>query len=175
MANYKTIREYYTESKKQQKESKPNYSIQLQTRLQSKPTYLKKTQETREFKLTYEEKEHENTSAPDVFGPAFWFTLHNGASKYPLEASPFQIEKMKGFIKGIPIMLPCEKCSSHAQTYIESKDDEFDDIVSGREKLFIFFWEFHNYVNRRYNKPEPTLEEAKMMFMGKAKVTTLRY
>jgi|694.fasta_scaffold00863_21 hypothetical protein len=172
MANYKTIREYYTESKNQQKERKPNYSIQLQTRLQSKQEYLKKTQE---LKLIYEEKEHESTSAPDVFGPAFWFTLHNGASKYPVEASPIQAEKMKGFIKGIPIMLPCEKCSSHAQTYIESKDDEFDDIVSGREKLFVFFWEFHNYVNRRYNKPEPTLEEVKMMFMGKAKVTSLRY
>jgi hypothetical protein len=50
-----------------------------------------------------------------------------------------------------------------------------DDIVSGRENLFKFFWEFHNYVNKRYNKPQITLEEAKSMYMGKSKVLSLKY
>jgi hypothetical protein len=163
MANYKKIKEYYIINKNAEK--KPSYSIEKFKNLEVK----------REIKLQYEEKEYENTSSPDVFGPAFWFTLHNGASKYPIEASYIQAEKMKGFIKGIPVMLPCERCSSHAQTYIERKDDELNDIVSGREKLFKFFWEFHNYVNKRYNKPEPTLEEAKTMYMGKAKVVSLKY
>jgi hypothetical protein len=128
----------------------------------------------KKMRMIYEEKEYENTSQPDVFGPAFWFTLHNGASRYPVEASPFQAEKMKGFIRGIPVMLPCEKCSTHAQSYIES-NNKLDEIVSGRENLFKFFWEFHNYVNKRYGKKEPTLEEAKSMFAGKVKVTSLKY
>lgn len=165
MANYKRMREIYGKESKRELYVSPTstYTPNLKRVLK------------RELRLKYEEKDHESTSAPEVFGPAFWFTLHNGASKYPVEASPIQAEKMKGFIKGIPVMLPCEKCSSHSQTYIESKDNELDDVVSGRDKLFKFFWEFHNYVNRRYNKPEPSLEEAKMMFMGKAKVSSLTY
>lgn len=167
MANYKTIREFYkTPLEQNTVQNKPVYTIE--------PNQFKRVFK-QEIRMRYEEKIHENTSAPEVFGPAFWFTLHNGASKYPVEASPIQAEKMKGFIKGIPIMLPCERCSTHAQTYIESKDNELDDIVSGREKLFRFFWEFHNSVNRRYGKAEPSLEEAKMMYMGKARVASLNY
>lgn len=165
MAQYKTIKAFYTDRKVQEKEV-PTYSVQ--------PNQFKRIQR-KQLQMVYEEKEYESTASPDVFGPAFWFTLHNGSSRYPIEASPFQAEKMKGFIRGIPVMLPCEKCSEHAQTYIESKDNELDSIVSGRENLFKFFWEFHNFVNRRYNKTEISLEEAKAMFMGKAKVMSLRY
>ena len=38
------------------------------------------------------------TTNPNVWGPSFWFTLHNGASKYPVSATPIYIEKMKNFI-----------------------------------------------------------------------------
>ena len=128
-----------------------------------------------QLRLRYEEKKFDNSSHPDVFGPAFWFTLHNGASRYPIKASPFQAEKMKGFIRGIPVMLPCEKCALHAQSYIEENDKDIDDIVSGREKLFEFFWRFHNFVNKRNNKPEPSLEDAKKMYTGESTVLSLRY
>ena len=43
-----------------------------------------------------------NSKHPDVWGPAFWFTLHNGASVYPVEASSICAERMKGFIIGMP-------------------------------------------------------------------------
>jgi hypothetical protein len=164
MAKYKTIKEFYTERKVH--EQQPTYTIQ--------PNQLIPRQPKKQLQLRYEEKEYD-TSQPDVFGPAFWFTLHNGASRYPIEASPVQAEKAKGFIRGIPVMLPCEKCSGHAQSYIEGNDRQMDDIVSGRENLFKFFWEFHNYVNKRYNKPQITLEEAKSMYMGKSKVLSLKY
>jgi len=153
MSQYKSAKEYFSyERKEKYTESKSN-----------------------QLRLRYEEKKEENTSSPNVFGPSFWFTLHNGASRYPLKASPIQAEKMKGFIRGIPIMLPCENCSEHAQSYIESNDNRLDEIVSGRENLFKFFWEFHNFVNRRYGKREPTLEEAKSMYMGKVNVVYLKY
>ena len=137
------------------------------------PDQIKRVQP--QLKLRYEEKKFDNTSHPDVFGPAFWFTLHNGASRYPIKASPFQAEKMKGFIRGIPVMLPCEKCSYHAQSYIEENESKINDIVSGRESLFEFFWRFHNFVNKRNNKPEPSLEVAKKMYIGDATVLSLRY
>ena len=147
-------------------------NFDIKQRYTVSPDQLKKV---RPLQLKYEEKKFDNTSHPDVFGPSFWFTLHNGASRYPIKASPFQAEKMKGFIRGIPVMLPCDKCSLHAQSYIEENEKDLDDIVSGREKLFEFFWRFHNFVNRRNNKPEPSLEEAKQMYTGESTVLSLRY
>lgn len=159
MSYYKTIRELYPEEKENYREiERPRQRETVKPQTNSR----------------YTEKEYENTSEPDVFGRAFWFTLHNGASKYPVEPSPFQCEKMKGFIRGIPIMLPCEKCSIHAQTFIESNENSLDQIVSSRENLFEFFWNFHNYVNKRYGKREPSLEEIKSLFSGKVKVVELK-
>lgn len=104
------------------------------------------------------------TSDPKIWGPQLWFILHNGASKYPISASPIYKEKMKDFIKGLPFILPCEKCKIHAIDYIEDYKDKLDDICSGREKLFKFFVDFHNSVNKRYNKPEIDYEYVNKMY-----------
>jgi hypothetical protein len=42
--------------------------------------------------------EYTNTADPKVWGPSFWFSLHNGAARYPLNASNLIMERMKGFI-----------------------------------------------------------------------------
>lgn len=104
------------------------------------------------------------TSDPKIWGPQLWFILHNGASKYPISASPIYIQKMKDFIIGLPVMLPCEKCKIHAIDYIEDYKDKLDDICSGRDKLFKFFVDFHNSINKRYNKPEMDYEYVNKMY-----------
>ena len=116
------------------------------------------------------EKKEENqikkigTSDPKIWGPQLWFILHNGASKYPIAATPIYIQKMKDFIIGLPVILPCEKCKIHAIDYIEEYKDKLDDICSGREKLFKFFVDFHNSVNKRYNKPEMVYESVLKLY-----------
>lgn len=104
------------------------------------------------------------TSDPTVWGPSFWFMLHNGASKYPIEASNLRKERMKGFILGIPTMVPCEGCISHAIPYLEASKPHLDDIVKGRDSLFKFFVDFHNDVNKRLHKREYTYDEAYQMY-----------
>lgn len=116
-----------------------------------------------------------NSGHPDVWGPAFWFTLHNGAAKYPIKATSICAERMKGFIIGIPIMIPCEKCQDHATAYIEKNYHLLDEIVSCRQNLFNFFVSFHNSVNKRYNKPEMGYEEAYALYTGGVNVTKLSY
>jgi hypothetical protein len=127
------------------------------------------------LKMTYKTKNYPNTSNPEVWGPAFWFSLHNGAIRYPNNASPIWKERMKNFILGIPVMLPCEKCSDDATSYLESNYFRINDVVSGKEKLFKFFWEFHNYVNKKLGKKQISLEEAYNMYMGNAKIKCLIY
>lgn len=104
------------------------------------------------------------TSDPTVWGPSFWFMLHNGASKYPIEASNLRKERMKGFILGIPTMVPCEGCISHAIPYLEAYKPHLDDIVKGRDSLFKFFVDFHNDVNKRLHKREYTYDEVYQMY-----------
>lgn len=120
---------------------------------------------TFEHKNTFENTfEHKNTFEPAVFGPHFWFTLHNGACKYPVEANDFYISRMKGFILGIPIMLPCEKCKVHAYEFIESNAHMLNSICKSRRSLKNFFIDFHNFVNKNTGKPEMTYEEVDKIY-----------
>jgi hypothetical protein len=125
--------------------------------------------------MKWETLQYANSGDPQVWGPAFWFTLHNGAARYPERASPLFAERMKGFILGMPVMIPCEKCADHATAHIEANWRRLDEIVSGRRELFNFFNSFHNYVNRRYNKPEMSAEDAYALYTGRTNVTKLTY
>jgi len=127
------------------------------------------------LKLNYVTLEYANSGNPEVWGPAFWFSLHNGALRYPVNAAPLWRQRMKHFILGIPVMVPCEKCSDHATAYIEGNYNRIDTVVSGREELFKFFWEFHNYVNKRLGKPLMTLRAAYTMYSATTNVTSLQY
>lgn len=105
-----------------------------------------------------------NTTDPKLWGPSFWFSLHNGCLSYPQQASDIIATRMKGFIMGLPYILPCTNCSEHARVFVEMHYDELEDICSSRDKLFCFFVDFHNQVNKRYNKPILTCEEAKKLY-----------
>lgn len=127
------------------------------------------------IQMKWENKQYNNLSDPQVWGPSFWFTLHNGASKYPISASNIAKERMKGYIIGLPVMIPCLVCQIHATNFIEQHKTQLDDICSGREKLFSFFVKFHNKVNKRYNKPEISVEDAHKLYNGGATISRLTY
>ena len=119
-----------------------------------------------QYKENYNNKviEHYDNRNPSIWGPPFWFTLHNGALNYPSLANPLCIERMKNFIIGIPIMLPCETCKEHATAYIEKNKEFLDYTCSSRDNLFKFFVDFHNYVNIRQNKPVMGYDDAYKLY-----------
>jgi hypothetical protein len=129
----------------------------------------------KKLEINWDIKEYKSTSQPDIFGPSFWFTLHNGASRYPIDASKYCQQRMKSFIIGLPIMIPCSNCQEHAHNFIEKNKDQLDDICSGRTKLFNFFVDFHNKVNERYNKPIVSYDDAYKMYTGPGRVNTMSY
>ena len=134
-----------------------------------------KTPYSDKLEMKYITDRYVNSANPEVWGPAFWFSLHNGALRYPIQASPTWKERMKHFILGIPVMVPCEKCSDHATAHLESNYYRMDEIVSSRNNLFEFFWEFHNFVNERLNKPKMSLDNAYKMYSGEVLLTKLEY
>lgn len=112
-------------------------------------------------KISCVDDRQENGSDPNIWGPHFWYILHNNSAKYPQNPSNCWKERMKNFILGIPSMVPCEKCIIHSTQYIEQHRDNLDNIVSTRENLFKWFVDFHNEVNIRNGKCKFTLQMAK--------------
>ena len=82
---------------------------------------------------------------------------------------------MKGFILGLPYMIPCEKCQFHANNHIMKVKHKLNEICSGRDNLFSFFVDFHNIVNQRYNKPIVSLNDAYKIYNGPVTVSKLSY
>ena len=144
---------------------------------QSQPFYKAQSQvaDNTTMRIQYKTLPKANPGNPEVWGPAFWLTLHNGALHYPKNASPFWTSRMKAFIEGIPILLPCERCSDHACAYIESQRHNLDQVVKNKKNLFEFFVKFHNFVNEKEGKPQITLAQAKKMYGGKSDVLTVEY
>lgn len=125
--------------------------------------------------IVWEEKTYTNSSDPEVFGPALWFSLHNASVKYPEKASPIAREKMRGVIIGLPMLVPCDNCFNHCTSFVESKWEELDTICSTRENLFNFFVDFHNKVNQRHGKPLMSYEDAWKLYTSPIKITKMRY
>jgi hypothetical protein len=99
---------------------------------------------------------------PDAFGPAFWFTIHNATTTYPNRPTAFVQDGMKNLIANMPLLIPCVTCKEHFFTFL--KTSNLDMVTSSKENLFKFFVDVHNYVNRRFRKPEMSLADAKKMY-----------
>ncbi len=100
-----------------------------------------------------------NTSDPKVWGPHFWFSLHNSAAHYPINPSPIVRQRIKQRIMSIPYEIPCPSCRPHAVSFIENMKDSLDKVVSSRENLIKFYTDLHNRVNKRLGKPLWTYEQ----------------
>ena len=112
---------------------------------------------------------------PKVWGPAFWFGLHNAAAFYPEDPSPIVRSRMKDRILAIPYEINCDVCRPHAISFIEKHRDNLDSIVSSRDNLGAFYVDFHNQVNKRYGKREWTYQEALAKYRGGVDVTHMIY
>ena len=102
---------------------------------------------------------------PTVWGPHAWKLFHIMAENYPENPSPLYKTKAIDFIRSIPFMIPCEKCSIHAMKFIDEREDKIINIVSSRTNIANFFVDFHNYVNARYNKKIYSYEEARKLYV----------
>lgn len=99
---------------------------------------------------------------PNVFGPAMWFTFHNGAVLYPKRPTDYVKNGMKQFIANVPLIIPCLGCKEHFYDLLTHTD--LDAVVSSRDALFKFWVDAHNYVNKRYGKRQMSLGEAKALY-----------
>lgn len=102
--------------------------------------------------------------SPAFWGPGLWKAIHAGSLNYPEQANRLTVEKMKGFIYGLPAIMACKACSTHALAFIQEHDSDLDTICASRQNLFRFFVDFHNYVNKRQNKPVLSYDDVLKMY-----------
>lgn len=101
---------------------------------------------------------------PSKWGPGLWYVLHTGSLNYPENPTLIYKDRMKNFIKGIPYILPCDDCRTHAMNFITENEDKLDEICTSKQNLFKFFVDFHNKVNKRHDKKIYTYEEALKLY-----------
>ena len=84
------------------------------------------------------------------WGNVTWILFHSIIEKIK-DDTPINVIKMVfDNIKLICSNLPCPYCKDHAMSYLNNyKKYNFDT----KEKLKIFFFTFHNNVNKKLNKP----------------------
>lgn len=106
-----------------------------------------------------------STKDSTIWGPPFWFMLHNGASSYPVNPSQKRRRAMTDFLYGMSGMLPCQLCRKHLDKFMTRfSKNEIEYIVSSRHRLFDFFVHLHNIVNKRLGKPCVSIERARYMY-----------
>jgi hypothetical protein len=182
---YKSVNDFFEYEQNKNKEHYDyNYEFKNNNDLFSGPRQYRPTKSIdTKFEIENEqsslnmnwEKTNEISSSPNVWGPPLWFTFHNSSNKYPKNPSKLVRERMKHVIIGIPVLLPCALCKEHATAFIESHLTNLDDIVSTRDKLFNFFVDFHNQVNKRYGKKIYTYDEANQLYNKKGEISKLSY
>lgn len=99
------------------------------------------------------------TQNKSVWGPHFWYVIHNFSANYSVFPSAVEEEIAKKFVKIIPFIIPCSECSEHAYNYIKENVNEDSGIFSSKKSLSKFFFDFHNSVNKRLNKKQYTWEK----------------
>jgi hypothetical protein len=85
------------------------------------------------------------------WGTPTWIFFHTLAEHINPEFYIHNRDIIKSFINSICNNLPCPECTKHAIQY--NKFNLTNTNIENKEKLKMFFFNFHNTVNVRKNKP----------------------
>jgi hypothetical protein len=92
------------------------------------------------------------------WGPLLWWILHTLAEKAGRQTDPLlQADEGRAwplFVKELPGMLPCPYCRDHLQDYLRATPFALPtDPAAWRAYVPTFFYELHEAVNARLDKP----------------------
>ena len=100
---------------------------------------------------------------PQLFGPSLWGAIHYIALGAPVTLDTNQQLQYKSFYMSLSQVIPCYSCAQHFQDILNTFP--IDNYLGSAESLFIWTVTTHNAVNKRLNKPEFTVIDAKNKWM----------
>ena len=96
---------------------------------------------------------------PEIWGSSGWIFLHSIALQYPMSPTKDDKENYKNFFYSLGNVLPCCSCQQHYQEYLKKHDKTFQNAFTHRKSLFQWTLRFHNYVNKKLNKPKYNIQK----------------
>ena len=91
-----------------------------------------------------------------LWGAPTWYFFHTIAEKIKVEYFADSKVPLFNLIKSVCMNLPCPSCTEHATQYIEKI---YINSIKSKEDFIMLYFNFHNEVNKRKNKPIFTYEE----------------
>jgi hypothetical protein len=88
-----------------------------------------------------------------TWGKYVWFFFHSLAEHIDDEFYKKNSRFICNIIKNICVNLPCPECSIHAKEYTKTLTPA---TVPNKDALKLYFFTFHNTVNKRLRKPKFT-------------------
>jgi hypothetical protein len=96
-----------------------------------------------------------------LWGAPTWYFFHTLAEKIKPEYFETNKNTLFNIIKSICSNLPCPSCSLHATQYINNIQLN---SIKCKEDFIMLFFNFHNEVNRRKNKPKFSYDELRTKY-----------
>ena len=107
----------------------------------------------------YVKKSQSFCGNPKIWGPKLWYVLHVIAMKYPDNPTAEQRRAAYGFVTGLKLLLPCEKCKNHLSQHLKQNPLTFEHLRNS-ESFSKFIYNLHDSVNIQLGKKSPiTFEE----------------
>jgi hypothetical protein len=104
---------------------------------------------------------------PNIWGKHMWASIHFIALGYPDKPSESEKNNYKSFFENIYKVLPCNTCSNHLKTTLQTQLPLSVKSLSNKDNLFKWTVDLHNIVNARLNKPTITLDKATLTYMNR--------
>jgi hypothetical protein len=102
---------------------------------------------------------------PTIWGPRYWFVIHVATFRYPENPSQNDKDNMRNFVYSLANgILPCPVCRYHFKKYLENPDNNFEEALKNNSNIVKFFWNLHNDVNKRTNKPELSFNDFLLLY-----------
>lgn len=99
-------------------------------------------------------KESNHFRNPKVWGPVFWFFLHDSAFAQDQEIPEDQQERLRTwYTEEVPGLLPCDECQERTRKVIKSLQPIPSETWSNRTNLIYWVIMFHNHVNLDMERP----------------------
>jgi len=88
---------------------------------------------------------------PKIWGPRYWFTIHNICQNYPLTPNAVTKKKYYDFIQNLPIFLPDHDIGDEFARILDKYP--LGPYLETRDALCKWVHFIHNIINKKLNKP----------------------
>ena len=106
------------------------------------------------------------------WGPTYWSYIHMITLNYPNKPTKKERDKHFFMVRNFIDTLPCPTCRNEINNIIN--DNNLRNSLGSKEKFMKYFWNIHNKVNKRLNKPQLSLKKFKKLYSSQTSFSVFK-